>query len=69
MRIREIVNTSLRLFFAPIKGAFAGMNEAYSRPAAAHWKQFILDDVRRYFSPVTGAIEGVKKELSRREKT
>lgn len=66
MKFKNIANACLRLLASPITGVIAGYKEADSRPKAANWKQFILNDLHDYFLPLTGAIKGVKKAISRR---
>lgn len=67
MQSKNIANASLRLLHSPVVGAIAEVKEAYSRPTATNWKQFIKNDVHAYFSPLIGAIAGVKKELRQRD--
>lgn len=66
MTIDSFAKATVRLLISPITGVIAGYKEADSRPKAANWKQFILNDIHDYFLPFTGAIKGVKKAICRR---
>lgn len=66
MTINSFAKAAIRLLISPVTGVIAGYKEADSRPKAANWKQFILNDIHDYFLPLTGAIRGVKKEIGRR---
>lgn len=58
---------SLRLYLAPLTGAFAEIKAEMNRPKSSDLKQMAKDAFRLYFAPITGAIAGVKKELNRRK--
>jgi hypothetical protein len=66
MKISILVNRISAILISPYTGARAGMKDAYARPEASNWKQFILNDVHAYFSPLTGAINGIRNELKKK---
>jgi hypothetical protein len=67
MKLSTLAKRVSAVFISPITGARAGMKEAYARPAASNWKQFLLNSVHAYFSPLTGAINGIRSELKKKD--
>jgi hypothetical protein len=74
LRCKSTFLENLRLYFAPLTGAYRGVCEElkHSEETAYHvrgrlhgWNALLKKSVRLYFAPLTGAYRGVRDEWRR----
>jgi hypothetical protein len=74
---RKLIRDDIRLYFAPLVGAYKQIKRELARRAIdrekdrleeINYQKLIHDDLRLYFAPLYGAFMEVKEELERRDR-